>query len=280
MKHENNLDSGLYIVATPIGCLTDLSMRAIEILKHVDLVLAEDTRHSQRLLEHYHVTTRMQSMHQFNEQEKAQSVIASLQSGQSMALISDAGTPLISDPGCPLVALCHQYGIPVRPVPGPCALIAAISVAGLASDGFTFLGFLPAKKSGRIDVFKQYQSLPHMFAFYEAPHRILACLQDLLAVFGPQREICIARELTKRYETIKRGQIEAMITFISNDSHQIKGEFVVMVDRAPACEPDEQEARRVYAILAAQMSHKDAVRATHDITGVAKNTIYPWSSNK
>lgn len=277
---ENKLTSArLYVVASPIGCLSDWSFRAVALLKQVDLILAEDTRHSKVLLDHYHINTPLKSLHRFNEKKQAQACIDELKQGKSLAMMSDAGTPLISDPGHGLVSLCHQHGIAVVPIPGPCALVAALSASGMGADGFVFLGFLPTKSAARRSCFERYQGVGQCLVFYEAPHRIDACIEDALSIFGDNHTVCIARELTKRYETVKKGTLGELLVWMREDAWRSKGEFVVMLDPVIVSNPDLSEARRIWKILRASLSHKDASRATSAITGVPKNTIYAWGDN-
>src|SRR5215208_3969204 len=197
----------LYVVATPIGNLQDMSLRAIEILKQVDVILAEDTRHATKLLNHYSIQKPMISMHEFNENKKMHSILERVHEGKSVALISDAGTPLISDPGFPLVREARKQGINISPIPGPCAAIAALSAAGLPTDRFSFEGFLPAKSEARIDYLNQLKHEKRTLIFYEAPHRLMACLNAMAEVYGKHHHIVVARELTKKYESILDGSL-------------------------------------------------------------------------
>lgn len=193
----------LYIVPTPIGNLADITQRAIEVLSNVDIIAAEDTRHTGKLLSHFNIQTKTFALHDHNEQQKAQVLVEKLLSGQSIALVSDAGTPLISDPGYHLVTKCRQAGVRVVPLPGACAVITALSASGLPSDRFSFEGFLPPKSKGRKDKFLEIASVERTCIFYESPHRILDSLQDMLDVLGSEREVVLARELTKTFETIQ-----------------------------------------------------------------------------
>ena len=220
--------STLYIVATPIGNLGDISQRAIDVFKQVDLVCAEDTRHSRKLMQHLDVEVKQQSLHDHNEKDKAQLIINWLQQGQSIALISDAGTPLISDPGYHLVNLARQAGVKVVPVPGACALISALSASGLPTDRFHFEGFVNAKTHARQASFTELAQLAHTWVYYESTHRILDSLKDLHNVLG-ERTICVARELTKTFESFYHGSITEVISTLEQDHNQRKGEFVVMV---------------------------------------------------
>ncbi|PID63293.1 MAG: 16S rRNA (cytidine(1402)-2'-O)-methyltransferase [Gammaproteobacteria bacterium] len=246
--------STLYIVATPIGNRGDITHRAIEVLNGVDCIYAEDTRHSQTLLAHHGIATRRVALHEHNEKTRVATVLEALAAGGSAALISDAGTPLVSDPGYRLVRACHAAGIRVSPVPGPSALIAALSVSGLATDRFEFLGFPPAKASARKRWLGANANATHTLVLYESTHRILAALADIAAVFGPEREMCLARELTKRFETLVRGSVAEVIAALEDDPVQRKGEFVLVLSGAGSGVPEqsgEVEVRSSSAEVAA-----------------------------
>jgi len=219
----------LFIVATPIGNLDDITFRAVEVLKSVDIVLAEDTRHSKKLLLHLDISKPIRAFHEHNEREKTKAIIDELHSGKSIALISDAGTPLISDPGYFLVAQAKKEGLRVVPIPGASALITALSASGLASDSFTFLGFLPSKKTARIKLLKTLLNQTKTSIFYESPKRILATLTDMYAIFGDSHEVCLAKELTKAFETIQTDSIPNLIKYLNIDKSHQKGEFVILV---------------------------------------------------
>ena len=219
----------LFIVATPIGNLDDITFRAVETLKSVDLVLAEDTRHSQKILNHFNIKTPVSAFHDYNEREKCTTVIDKLKQGESIALISDAGTPLISDPGYVLVSVAKKNSVNVVPIPGPSALIAALSASGVPSDSFSFFGFLPSKQNARIKTLKTFISRPETIIIYESPKRILAALTDMLFVFGKDREVCLAKEITKTFETILTTNIPSLIDYISSDPSHQKGEFVILI---------------------------------------------------
>lgn len=220
----------LSVVATPIGNLQDISLRAIATLKEVDCVAAEDTRHSRKLLQHFGIDKTMLSLHQHNEQQRVKTIIARLRDGQHIALICDAGTPLISDPGFSLVKEVREQGFQVRPVPGACAAIAALSVSGLATDRFQFEGFLPASASARRQRVQSLSRQTNTLVFYEAPHRILALCQTLMECFGEQRRAVFARELTKTYETIHGATLKEQWLWLNADDNQQRGEFVVVVE--------------------------------------------------
>ncbi|KPA93067.1 putative S-adenosylmethionine-dependent methyltransferase, YraL family [Pseudomonas asplenii] len=273
----------LYVVATPIGNLDDISARAMKVLREVALIAAEDTRHSLRLLQHFGINTPLAACHEHNERDEGSRFIAKLQAGEDVALISDAGTPLISDPGYHLVRQARAAGIKVVPVPGACALIAALSAAGLPSDRFIFEGFLPAKAAGRRSRLEQLREEPRTLIFYEAPHRILDCLQDMEAVFGAERPALLARELTKTFETLKGLPLAELRSFVEADSNQQRGECVVLVAGWSAPEGDEAvgaEAMRILDLLLKEMPLKRAAALAAEITGVRKNLLYQVALDK
>lgn len=225
-----SINGVLNVIATPIGNLQDISLRALAVLKGVDYVAAEDTRHSRKLLQHFGIDRPMLSLHEHNEQQRAKEIIGKLREGKHVALVSDAGTPLISDPGYTLVKEVRAQGFQVRPVPGSCAAIAALSVSGLATDKFQFEGFLPASASARRQRLAALSRHPNTLVFYEAPHRILALCQALIECFGEGRRAVFARELTKTYETIHGGSLKEQWVWLNTDANQQRGEFVVMVE--------------------------------------------------
>lgn len=269
----------LYVVATPIGNLGDMVPRAVEVLQRVDLIAAEDTRHSSRLLSHFDITTQAIAYHDHTDAKQVASLIDRLQQGQSIALISDAGTPLVSDPGYRLVREARLAGIKVVPVPGACALIAALSASGLPSDRFTFEGFLPPKTGQRLNRLQPLAAEERTLIFYEAPHRIEACLADMAQVFGEQREVVLARELTKTFETIFSGSLQSLQDFVAADANQRKGEMVVMVRGVAKGDQSEldADAQRVMAILMADLPLKQASVLAAEITGVKKKALYQWA---
>ena len=222
----------LHIVATPIGNLKDITLRAQEILRNVDVIAAEDTRHSIKLLNVLGINKPLVSLHEHNESSQAVNLIERIKKGESIALISDAGTPLISDPGFKLVDLAHKNNIQVEPVPGPSAVTAAISAAGINPSGYTFIGFLPAKKGQRKSVLNSLKQMKQTLVFFESPHRIMGCLKDLAEVFGEDRQMSFCRELTKQFETIKRGSINQLIQFVETDNNQRRGEIVLVISGA------------------------------------------------
>jgi 16S rRNA (cytidine1402-2'-O)-methyltransferase len=265
----------LYIVATPIGNLADMSQRAIQTLKEVDLIAAEDTRHSRYLLDHFTISTPTLSLHDHNEQERSAQLVTQLQQGKSIALISDAGTPLISDPGYHLVKIARDHGIKVIPIPGACAAITALSAAGLPSDQFIFAGFLPSKKIARQNALQNLTDETRTLIFYEAPHRIMDLIEDMLMVFGAEREVVIARELTKLFETIKTGTLAELLTWLQSDANQQKGEFVVLVKGAVKQESDNSaDITQTLKILLDELSISQAVALTVKLTGEKKNKVY------
>ena len=263
------------MVATPIGNLDDISMRARRILEEVDVIAAEDTRHSKTLLSHLGLSTTMQAYHDHNERSMAPRLIEQLLAGKNLALISDAGTPLINDPGFHLVKLAHQNQIKVIPVPGPSALISALSVAGLSAERFVFEGFLPEKQQARRTRLQSLNSETRTLAFYEAPHRIRACLQDCLDVFGGERRACVAREISKRYETVRTARLSELLSWLDTDSQQLKGEFVLLIEGcSEKSAPDKDEAIHVLKILLEKMSVSEAAATAAEITGLKKNELY------
>jgi 16S rRNA (cytidine1402-2'-O)-methyltransferase len=265
----------LYIVSTPIGNLKDITLRALDVLKEVDLIAAEDTRHSQKLLDHYLIKTPLTSLHDHNERQKHHQLIQKIQSGQSVALISDAGTPLISDPGYQFVLAAREANIKVLTVPGCSALIAALSISGLPSDAFSFYGFLAAKSVARKKVLESLLHNRETLIFYESPHRIIHCLEDMKEVLGEKRFVVLARELTKTYETVHGDTLDNLLQWIREDENQQRGEFVVLV-RGDEAEQDQslQEAITVYKILKEELPMKQAVKLAAKITNVKKNELY------
>jgi 16S rRNA (cytidine1402-2'-O)-methyltransferase len=266
----------LSIVATPIGNREDISARALGVLKAVSLIAAEDTRHSKKLLAHYGIGTPLLSVHEYNEREVAGRLVQRLLAGEDIALISDAGTPLISDPGFHLVRVARRAGIRVIPLPGPSALVAALSVSGLPTDRFAFEGFLPAKQAARRQRLQGLAATTATLVFYESSHRILDCLADMSACLGGAREASIARELTKTFETVLTGTLSGLQERLRADSHQQKGEFVVMVQGAPPRDPAEVDAvsGQVLAILMSELPLKQAVSLAARITGASRNVLY------
>ena len=265
----------LYIVATPIGNLEDISLRARRILSEVDIVAAEDTRHSKKLLSALGIKAPLRAYHDFNESDRAPALIASLVQGKRVALIADAGTPLISDPGYRLVSMAHARGIAVVPVPGPTALVCALSVAGLPCDRFVFEGFAPAKQTLRLKHFTALQAETRTIIFYETPQRIVHFLADAMTVFGAARSAAIARELTKRFETIKKASLAELLVFVQADQQRQKGEFVALIHGAqPGPVADDDEAKRVLRILLSCLGVREAAAIAARLTGQRKNALY------
>lgn len=265
----------LYVVATPIGNLADISQRALDVLREVDLIAAEDTRHSARLLEAYSITTPLLSYHDHNEQAKSPVIVEKLQAGQNIALISDAGTPLINDPGYRLLAAVHDAGITVVPVPGANAAIALLSVSGLAVNSFTFEGFPPVKSQQRQKYYAAWSHSPHAHVFYESSHRILDSLKDACAVLGSERSCAMGRELTKTFETIKRCTLGELYEFVAADNNQQKGEFVIVISRSEEEESElGGEVREMLEKVLPLLSVKQASQVVAALTGMKKNQIY------
>ncbi|WP_419600091.1 16S rRNA (cytidine(1402)-2'-O)-methyltransferase [Thiolapillus sp.] len=267
----------LYVVATPIGNLADFSARGIAVLTQVDLIAAEDTRHVRMLLSHYGISNKLFSLHQYNEQKASAALLEKLRQGLSIALVSDAGTPLLSDPGMPLVKMAREAGIEVSPVPGACALIAALSVAGLPVSRFLFEGFLPRTGAARRAFFQERQDWRLTWVFYESSHRILAAIEDLAEVLPVQRGIVIARELTKVHETIVKDSLENVLTLLRQDENMRRGEFVVIVS---AAQPEKNEAvisaeqKKLLTILLRECSTRTAAALAAEITGARKKDLY------
>jgi 16S rRNA (cytidine1402-2'-O)-methyltransferase len=267
----------LYLVATPIGNLADLGHRAAEILKKADLIACEDTRHSRPLLDHYGIGRPLTAFHEHNEAAAAGRLVDRLRQGESVALISDAGTPLINDPGFPLVRLAREAGIRVVPVPGPCALVAALCASGLPSDRFAFEGFPPRKSAARRALFETLRDEPRTLIFYESSHRVADTLRDLAAVFPGGRRLVIARELTKLYETIAATTVDHAPGLVERDADMQRGEFVLVVEGAPPAAETEglvPEQERVLKLLLEECSVKTAVGLAVRITGARRDLLY------
>ena len=274
MSGQDNLAATLYVVATPIGNLGDMTLRAIETLKTVDMIYAEDTRHSKPLLQHFNIQNQLYPLHEHNEAQQVDHIIEQLQQGKKIALISDAGTPLISDPGMPLVQKAKQNNIRVEPIPGACAAIAALSVSGLASDKFLFAGFIPAKHQARLQFLQNYLHQDAVTIFYESPHRIIDCLSDMMAVYGKERLLVYARELTKQFETVKLAALSDIYEFVIADDNQQKGEIVLILDKAAPQNTDDKEALRILKILSNEMSVSQACKLAAKLTNMKKNQLY------
>ncbi|WP_444919722.1 16S rRNA (cytidine(1402)-2'-O)-methyltransferase [Microbulbifer sp. CnH-101-G] len=269
----------LYIVATPIGNLADMVPRAIEVLQCADLVAAEDTRHSQRLFSHFNIETPLMAYHDHSDDKRTGQILHRLEQGQTVALISDAGTPLISDPGYRLVREARERGIRVVPIPGACAFVAALSAAGLPSDRFSFEGFLPAKAGPRERALQELAGDNRTLVFYEAPHRVADTLQAMAEIFGAEREAVIAREVSKAFETFQLMPLGELVDWVRSDSNQQRGEIVLLVRGAERRRDTELdgEAQRVMTLLLAELPPKKAAAIAAEITGVNKKTLYNWS---
>jgi len=271
------MESGLYIVATPIGNLGDLSPRALAVLGGADLVAAEDTRHTRRLFAHHGIDSRLTAYHEHSDAAAAERLCDQVAAGAAVALVSDAGTPLVSDPGYRLVRLAQDRGLPVIPVPGPCAAITALSAAGLPSDRFRFEGFLPAKAGPRAARLAALADERATLVFYEAPHRVLETLEALLDAFGGAREAVLARELSKAFETIRRAPLGALRDFVAGDPDQRRGEIVLLVAGSEAAEPEIDAALgRLARELARDLPAKRVAALLSDFSGVRKNQLYRW----
>jgi 16S rRNA (cytidine1402-2'-O)-methyltransferase len=264
----------LYVVATPIGNLEDLSPRARQTLAAVDLIAAEDTRHTGRLLSHFGVKTRLLALHDYNEADRASQVIEALQEGKSVALVSDAGTPLISDPGYRVVQAAHEAGIAVLPVPGPSALTAALSVAGLPTDRFCFEGFLPAKHKARRDRLASLSGETRTLVFYESVHRVKDCINDMIDVFGGDRLASISRELSKLHEQVYLAPLEQLSEKLQAGEITSKGEFVIVVTGTDEARRSSLEVDTLLSELAGKLPDKEVARILARATGEKRNAVY------
>ena len=270
--------STLYIVPTPIGNLSDITYRALDVLKSVDLIAAEDTRHTGLLLQHFMINARLFALHDHNEQQKVDLLTKKLQEGASIALVSDAGTPLINDPGYHLVRRCRELGINVVPLPGPCAAITALSAAGLPSDRFCYEGFLPAKSKGRCDTLQALSDETRTLIFYESTHRLLDSLQDMVTVWGPERYVVLARELTKTWESIYGAPVSKLLDWIKEDENRRKGEMVLIVEGAKkVSEQLSPDAIRTLTLLQKELPLKKAAALAAEIHGEKKNMLYRYA---
>lgn len=268
------MENALYVVATPIGNLGDITLRALETLRGVDLVACEDTRHARHLLEHHGIKVATLALHQHNENEAAAKLLRLLGEGRSVALISDAGTPGVSDPGARSVAAVRAAGFRVIPLPGPNAAIAAMSAAGLPDPRFLFVGFLPAKVGARKTAILELAAVDAALVFYEAPHRVVDTVAELAALLEPQREIVIARELSKMFEQIERLPLRDASAWLAADANHQRGEFVLVVSGPPPRDGMDAESERVLAALLAELPVKQAAKLAAEITGQPKNALY------
>lgn len=267
--------STLYVVATPIGNVGDISLRALHLLSIADAIACEDTRNTSHLLTRYGLSKELIAAHEHNEREAAEKLIARLQSGQRIALVSDAGTPAVSDPGARIVDAVRHAGLRVMPLPGASAAITALSASGLVNDRFHFFGFLPSKAKQRDEALRSVARLPATLVFYEAPHRIADTVAALSAAFEPERQVVFARELTKLFEEIHRCPLSAAEAWLAADAHRQKGEYVILVEGARESSDDEDaEADRILAILLAECPVKQAAALAAQITGKKKNALY------
>ena len=274
-EHPQKLESVLYVVATPIGNLRDITLRALDVLEMVDAVAAEDTRNTRHLLAHHGVATeKLIAVHQHNERGAAEKIVAMLQSGQSVAFVSDAGTPAVSDPGAVLVQAVLAAGLRVIPIPGANAAIAALSASGLAEPHFLFYGFLPNKSAARQAELQTLAGHPYTLVFYEAPHRILGCVADLCTVLGGERQVVLAREVTKLFETIHACRLSEAEAWLLSDSNQQRGEFVVLVSGAKPQKGLSADAINTLALLLEELPLKQAVQLAAKISGANRNELY------
>ena len=270
-----NKEGRLFLVGTPIGNLEDISIRALKILKDVDLIAAEDTRHSRKLTEKYGISTPLTSFRHHNQKKAVPKLLKQLSNGSDVALICDAGTPAISDPGALLVSAAHQQGIPVVPIPGASALTAALSACGIAFDEMLFLGFLPPKRSHRRKKLEQLANESRCFVFFEAPHRMVESLKDMVELLGAECPAVIAREMTKIHETIRTDDLGNLLKWVLADPNQTKGEFVMIVDNSGCTKPNrEQDADRILEIMLVELSPRQAAQLTSKILGQKRNILY------
>ena len=272
---ERELKAALYVVPTPIGNIADMTLRSVEVLQAVDVIAAEDTRHSRTLLNHYEITTPTVSFHEHSGESAAMALADRVAQGQSVALISDAGTPLVSDPGYQLVRAVQSLDMPIVPLPGPCAAITALSAAGLSTHSFQFVGFLPAKRGGRRARLETLKSSDSTIILYEAPHRILDLLDDIEHVLGAAREVCIARELTKTFETVRRDSAADIRDWVRGDPNQQRGEFVVMIAaEVGKAEGVSDEALNLLRSLSSELPPRKAAQIVADHYGLKSRDLY------
>jgi len=275
IKAGQKLECALYVVATPIGNLSDITLRALEVLAAAGTIAAEDTRNTRHLLQHHGIgDARLLAMHQHNERAAAERIIGLLRQGEPVALVTDAGTPAVSDPGALLVEAVREAGFRVIPIPGASAAITALSASGLGAPHFLFYGFLPNKSAARRSVLQSLAGHPYTMVFYEAPHRILECTEDLHAVFGGERDIVFAREITKLFESIHRCKLGEASAWLNSDPNNQRGEFVLLVSGAQIKEGLDADAERVLKVLLEELPLKQAVQLAAQITGVARNDLY------
>lgn len=270
------MSGSLYVVSTPIGNLDDLSRRALEVLGQVDWVAAEDTRHSQTLLNHLGIKARLISCHDHNEAERSPELVARLSDGESGALISDAGTPLVSDPGYRLVRACQDAGVAVVPVPGASALLAALAVSGQPSDRFLFEGFVPSKGAARENALRRLAGLEVTSVIFEAPHRVVSLLESLAGLVDAERELTLCRELTKRFETVRRGPVAELLEWVRGDKDQRRGELVLVLSPAARGEQLSEQDRALAKALLAELPVSRAARVLAAHTGLKRQDLYNY----
>ncbi len=267
----------LYVVATPLGNLGDITLRALETLARVDVIAAEDTRHTRRLLDHHGIRTRVVAVHQHNENAAADGLVALIEQGQHVALVTDAGTPAVSDPGARVVARVQRAGFPVVPVPGPSAVTTALSVSGLVEGRFLFVGFLPSKRGARCSALESLSGIAAALIFYEAPHRVAECVEDLVTILGGSREIVVARELTKMHEQIARMPLSAVSAWFAADANRLRGEFVLVVSPALEEAGISTEADKLLRMLVAEMPTSRAVKIVCELMHLPKKLVYEYA---
>ena len=269
----------LYVVATPIGNLGDITLRAIETLKIVDAIAAEDTRHTSGLLSHFGISKKLIAVHEHNEQQSAEKLLLALKNGENIALVTDAGTPAVSDPGAVVVKIVREAGVRVVPIPGASAVVAALSASGITQNGFYFHGFLPASGAARRKVLESLKAQTVTLVLYEAPHRIIECVEDVAKVLGGERQITFCRELTKTFETIYTCASSEAGAWLQADANQQRGEFVLLIEAAPVVQTQEisEEAQRVLKCLLVELPLKQAVALATEITNLKKNDLYEFA---
>ncbi|MSP86004.1 MAG: 16S rRNA (cytidine(1402)-2'-O)-methyltransferase [Methylotenera sp.] len=269
----------LYVVATPIGNLSDISLRALETLKTVDSIAAEDTRHTSGLLSHFGISKKLIAVHEHNEHQSAEKLLLQLKEGKNIALVTDAGTPGISDPGAVVVDCVRKAGLKVVPIPGASAVIAALSASGITQNGFLFHGFLPASGASRRKALDSLKTQAVTLVFYEAPHRIIESIVDMANVLGATRRITIAREITKTFETMHSCALEDAVTWLKADTNQQRGEFVLLIEAAPVKDVEEisEHTIRILKLLLAELPLKQAVMLATEITSEKKNVLYEFA---
>lgn len=278
MTQINSSSGDLYIVATPIGNLNDISFRAIETLKNCDLIACEDTRHTRKLCHYFDISTTLMPLHQHNENSLSKQIIHKLLEGLNIALVSDAGTPLISDPGYPLVKQARENNINVIPIPGACALISLLCISGLSADNFTFVGFLPAKTTQRVKLLNELKSSPNTTIIYESSHRILASVQDMITVFGEGHTVALGRELTKKFETTMTASLAEIQTLLNSNKNQLKGEFVLAIEGKIKSVSNDltPEHEKLATTLAAELPPKKAAKIVADHYDINKKSVYQY----